>query len=152
VIVLGLDVGDRRIGVAISDPTGLVVRPLNVLRRTSNLADGDAIARLVAENQVEQLVVGLPLAGDNSIGEQARKTLAFVRFLRKRLTIPIATWDERYSTQDAQREMIAQGRRRARRRELLDAAAAAVLLDEWLTAHRPAPTAPADPWYNQAPK
>jgi putative Holliday junction resolvase len=148
VIVLGLDVGDRRIGVAISDPTGLVARPLSVLRRTSNLADGDAIARLVAENRVAQIVVGLPLTGDDSIGEQARKTLAFVRFLRKRLTIPIATWDERYSTQDAQRELIAQDRRRSRRRELLDAAAAAVILDEWLTAHR---LAPADPWYNQAP-
>jgi putative Holliday junction resolvase len=136
-IVMALDVGDRRIGVAISDPSGLIARPLTVIARRSNLQAAETIRELAERNGVELVVVGVPLQEENHGGLQAIKTLAFARFLRKQLSLPIETWDERFSTADAEREMIAQGIRRSRRREMLDAAAAAVILDDWLNSHRP---------------
>ncbi len=136
-IVMALDVGDRRIGVAISDPSGLIARPLTVIARRSNLQAAETIRELAERNGVELVVVGVPLQEENHGGLQAIKTLAFARFLRKQISLPIETWDERFSTADAEREMIAQGIRRSRRREMLDAAAAAVILDDWLNSHRP---------------
>lgn len=133
---LGLDVGDRRIGVAVSDPTGLVARPLAVVARKSNAFAASEIRRLAEQNDADRIVVGIPVGRNESIGPQAQKTLAFVRYLREQLPWPIETWDERFSTAEAEREMIARGTRRARRKEMLDAAAAAVILDEWLTAQR----------------
>ncbi len=135
-VALGLDVGDRRIGVAVSDPTGLIARPLTVVQRHSNADDGAVIRRLVDESGAEHVVVGLPRASDTSLGAQARKTLGFVRYLRRQLTIPVSTWDERFSTHDAQEALLAAGVGRAKRKAMLDAAAAAVILDEWLTAQR----------------
>jgi len=134
--VLALDVGDRRIGVAVSDPTGLLARPVTVIVRRSHAADLATIRSLIEQNDVHLVVVGLPLSSDNTIGPQAQKALDFVRFLRKHLPLPIETWDERFTTADAEREMIALGIPRARRKAMLDAAAAAVILDDWLTSHR----------------
>ncbi len=134
--VLALDVGDRRIGVAISDPTELLARPVATIVRRSNASDLAEIGRLALANQARLIVVGLPVASDDSLGEQGRRTKAFVRYLRKSQDIPVETWDERYSTLEAQQIMIAQGVRRERRRSQIDAAAAAVILDEWLTAQR----------------
>ncbi|HVC31941.1 MAG TPA: Holliday junction resolvase RuvX [Chloroflexota bacterium] len=134
---LGLDVGDRRIGVAVSDPTGLVARPLTVFVRTSNQAAAATIGQIADQNEADVIVVGVPFSGDEQIGLQAQKTLAFVRYLRAHLSRRVETWDERFTTVEAQREMIELGIRRSRRKELLDAAAAAIILDEWLAAHRP---------------
>ena len=133
---IALDVGDRRIGVAVSDPTGLLARPLTVIQRRSNLIDSAEVRRLADENAADTVVVGLPLGADGEIGPQARKTLAFARYLRRHVPIRIETWDERLSTRDAQDELLAQGVRRARRHAMLDSAAAAVILDDWLMAHR----------------
>lgn len=140
--VLALDVGDRRIGVAVSDPTGLVARPLTVLIRRSNAVDAEAIRALAEQNEAKLIVVGLPVTSEGEIGPQAQKTLAFVRYLREHLPHQIETWDERFTTEDAERELIAMGLRRRRRKELLDAAAAAIILDEWLAAQRHAPPRP----------
>lgn len=133
--VLALDVGDRRIGVAVSDPTRLLARPVTVLLRRSHRQDAEAIRRLADANAVELIVVGLPLT-ERGVGGQAEKVLAFVRFLRAHLPWPVETWDERFTTVDAQQALLAMGVPRRRRQALLDAAAAAVLLDDWLTAHR----------------
>lgn len=133
---LALDVGDKRIGVAVSDPTELLARPLAVVNRKSNLWATEEIGRFARETDARVVVVGLPLRADGEPGEQAQKTRAFVRFLRRHLPIEVVTWNEGFSTQDAQAEMIAQGVRRDRRRAMLDAAAAAIILDDWLTAHR----------------
>ncbi len=138
--VLALDVGDRRIGAAVSDPTGLIARPLTVIVRKSHADDLAAIQRLIQQNDVHLVVVGIPLSADDTIGPQAQKTLEFTRYLQKHLSVPIETWDERFSTADAERELIALGIRRQRRKALLDAAAAAVILDDWLTAHRTRPS------------
>lgn len=134
--VLGLDVGNRRIGVAVSDSTELIARPVTTITRQSNALDAAAIGRLAEADGARLIVVGLPLSSDDSLGPQARLTKAFVRYLRKALPLPIETWDERYTTVEAQQTMISQGVRRSRRKELIDAAAAAVILDEWLTARR----------------
>lgn len=140
--ILALDVGDRRIGLAVSDPTELVARPVTVINRQSNLLDAEAVRRHVDSSGARLIVVGLPLASDDLPGPQARRTKAFVRYLRKALPVPVETWDERFSTIDAQNELLAQGIRRSRRKGLLDAAAAAVILDEWLTSRRSRTTAP----------
>jgi putative Holliday junction resolvase len=121
----------------VSDPTRLVVRPLAVLARRSNLADAEAIRRLADQHQATTIVVGVPLNADNGLGPQARKTLSFTRFLRKHLAVEVVSWDERLSTRDAERELLAQGVRRSRRKDLLDAAAAAVILNDWIAAQRP---------------
>jgi putative holliday junction resolvase len=143
VTALALDVGDRRIGVAISDPTRLLARPLTVLARRSNQVDAATIRQLADEHDATTIVVGIPYGADDDIGPQAQKTLAFARYLRRHLPFEVATWDERLSTQDAERELIAQGARRARRRELLDAAAAAVILGDWLSSQpRPSGSSP----------
>ena len=136
--VLGLDVGDRRVGVAVSDPTELLARPLSVLVRRSNALDALAIGQVATELGIRAIVVGLPLTFDSTLGPQGKKTRAYIKFLRKSLAIPIETWDERYSTVDAQRLMIEQNVARARRRDLIDAAAAAVILGEWLSSQRSA--------------
>ena len=137
--VLGLDVGDRRVGVAVSDPTELLARPLSVLVRRSNAIDAVAIARVVADLSVRAIVVGLPLAADFTVGPQGKKTRAYVKYLRKSLGVPIETWDERFSTVDAEQLLIGQNVARAKRRDLIDAAAAAIILDEWLASRRSVP-------------
>ena len=137
--VLGLDVGERRVGIAISDPTELLARPLSVLIRKSNLIDGTELSRIVSQHEVRTIVVGLPLSAEDKIGEQARRTLAFTRFLRRHIGVPVVTWDERFSTLTAERRMADGGVSKARRRAMIDAAAAATILDEWLTAHRSEP-------------
>lgn len=134
--VLALDVGNRRIGVAVSDPTDLLVRPLTVLTRTNSRADGEAIGRLIQETSADTVVVGIPLHADGSPSLQSEKILAFVRFLRRFLTIPVQTWNEHGTTREAQAEMIEMGVSRAKRKALLDAAAAAVILDDWLLSNR----------------
>jgi len=143
VTALALDVGDRRIGVAVSDPTRLVARPLSVLRRRSNVDDAEAIRFIADQHQATTIIVGLPLGADDQVGSQAQKAIAFTRFLRRHLTHEVVSWDERLSTCDAERQMLASGVRRKRRKALIDAAAAAVILDGWLEAQRPvSPPAP----------
>jgi putative holliday junction resolvase len=131
---MGLDVGERRIGVALSDPTGLIVRPLVVLHRRSNDQACAEIAQLVSRNAVGEIVVGLPIASDTSLGEQGRRTLRFVRQLRHQVAVPVVTWDERHSTAEAARRLVETRGSRARRKAALDAAAAAIILEEWLAA------------------
>jgi putative Holliday junction resolvase len=128
---LGLDVGDRWIGAALSDPMGWLASPLTTLRRTERHADLAAISRMVREHEVEALVVGLPKHMNGSLGEQAERTLAFTRELEQ-LGLPITLWDERLSSVSAQRNVIEARGRGPRRGERLDAHAAAVILQAFL--------------------
>lgn len=129
---LALDVGDERIGVAISDSSGVLARPLEVIPRRSGPSSFLRLAQIVAENQVELLVVGLPLLPDGSEGKQVRSTQAYVRGLKAYLDIPTRYWDERDSTRRANACLIENGRSRRRRRQKIDAVAAAVILQEYL--------------------
>jgi putative Holliday junction resolvase len=133
---LGLDVGERRVGIAISDPTGTVVRPLRTLIRSSRAEDFAVITALVAEHNVELVVVGQPLSLDGSEGPQARRISRYAQRLADQLTVPIVFWDERYTTVAAEEIMLqnrSKGkRRRARAEGGVDAIAAAVILQSYL--------------------
>ena len=101
--VLALDYGRARTGVAVSDPTGTIARPLCVIERAGS-EDGFArLASLIAEEAAERVVVGLPLTLQGARGEQARETEAFVEALRARTDVPVDTFDERFTTDLAER-------------------------------------------------
>jgi putative Holliday junction resolvase len=138
--VLALDVGERRIGVAVSDPTGSLARPLRTLVRGSREEDVTAIAALVAAESAELVVVGRPLSLDGSEGPQARRIARYAEALAAHLPIPVVLWDERYTTTEAE-EILRQSRgekqrRRARAAGDLDAIAAAVILQSYLDSRR----------------
>lgn len=134
--VLALDVGERRVGIAISDPTGALARPLRALVRSSREADFSTIAALVAEYDAGLIVVGLPFSLDGTQGPQARRVTGYADGLADHLSIPVVMWDERFTTAEAE-EILRQSRgekkrRRARTSGELDAIAAAVILQSYL--------------------
>lgn len=135
---LGLDVGNKRIGVAVSDPTGLLASAERVIRRRSLAKDIAALAALVEELGVETIVVGLPLHLDGRAGEQAESVQRFVERLRAHVRVPIVFWDERLSTRGAQALLIEAGMGAAQRAARIDAAAAAVILQSYLDYQRQA--------------
>ena len=127
---LGLDVGDARIGLALSDPTGMLASPYGFVERGPS--DIEDIVALAADNDVIEIVVGLPLSMSGDSGTQAGKVRGFIRELRSQTDLPIKTMDERLSTVQAQGMLNQSGRRRQRDRGQLDAAAAAVILQAYL--------------------
>lgn len=134
--VLGLDVGDRRIGVALSDPEQRLARGIKVISRTRLSRDLAAIARLVRENDVREIVVGLPLRLDGTPGAQAEKVQQFAQALARIVDVPIHFWDERLSTAEAERILRELGLRPQQRREHVDALAAELILQEFLDHRR----------------
>jgi putative Holliday junction resolvase len=133
--VLGLDLGGRRIGVAVSDRSGTIAGPVTVLERSGDVArDHLAIRRLVEEEEAEAVVVGLPIALDGTVGIAARAALAEVAALASVVGVPVATHDERFTTVSAERPMRAAGMRAPQRRKVVDKLAATVLLQAWLDA------------------
>ncbi len=121
--VLALDYGSARTGVAVSDPTGTLARPVCVVRKAMSASGLERLAGLVAEHAVEQVVVGLPLTLRGEQGKQAQETLRFVAALRDRLAVPVETLDERFTTALAARTPSGSPE---------DARAAAHLLQSWL--------------------
>ena len=134
--LMALDVGDRRIGVAVSDPGRTLSRPLLVIHRRSRDADMALIARLVRDHEVEKIIVGDPLSLDGSVGEQARRVREFAEQLEAVVGIPMEFWDESYSTDRARQAMIEAGTKPDDRRKRLDAVAAAVILQDYLDSLR----------------
>jgi len=133
--VLALDVGERRVGVAISDSTGTVARPLQTLVRGSREEDFAAIAVIVAEHDIGLVVVGQPLSLDGTEGPQARRVARYAEALTATLPVPVVAWDERFTTVTAEeilRQRRRQKKRRARTRGEVDAIAAAVILQSYL--------------------
>ena len=130
--ILGLDVGDSRIGVAISDPVEIIATPLTVITRDDDNTTIDAIGHLVGQYDVKQIVVGLPYSLDGSIGRQANKVKDFVDKLSQSTSVRIELGDERLSTVAAQRLLRGAGSKKARKRSHLDAAAAAFILQGYL--------------------
>jgi putative Holliday junction resolvase len=133
--LLGLDLGDRRIGVAVSDPTGFLASALQVLPSVGRARDAAEVARIAAEEQADAVVVGVPVNMDGSYGPQAEKSRKFGAALEQR-GLPVVYWDERLTTVEAQRYLRETGVGRQRRRETLDAAAAAILLQSYLDFRR----------------
>jgi putative Holliday junction resolvase len=130
--LMALDVGKRRIGVALSDPTQTLARSLQVIRCRSRETDMRAIASLVREFSVSRIIVGHPRRLNGTVGEQARWTEAYAEELQNVIGVPVELWDEALSTVRAQQAMIEAGRKRRERRDRVDAAAAAVILQDYL--------------------
>ena len=126
---LGLDIGDKRIGVALSDPQGILASPLTIIDCSHDRADIEAIIAIVSQNQVGQIIVGLPLSMDGSIGKQAEKVKAFTRELCNHTEVPVEFRDERLSTVSAKRLMKTVRKTRKTRH---DAVAAALILQSYL--------------------
>ena len=126
--LLGLDLGSKTIGMALSDVTRRVATPLKTLKRGKFTADAKAIAEIVEKNQVGGIVIGLPLNLDGSEGPRAQSTRAFARNLAPHLEVPIAFWDERLSTAAVERHLIEADASRKRRSEVIDRMAAAYIL------------------------
>jgi len=142
--LLGLDVGDVRIGIAVCDSLEIAAFPVGVVRRAGSLKrDVAAVAALAVEQEAEGIVVGLPLSLDGEIGPQAQKTQGFAKALANVLPMPVALWDESLSSVEAEEILIAQGVSRAKRRLRIDQTAAALILESYL-AHRRATNAPRD--------
>jgi putative Holliday junction resolvase len=134
--VLGLDVGSKTIGVAVSDELGLMAHARATLRRAGTARDVAAVAAELQREGADRIVVGLPLTLEGEIGPRARRVLVLVEALRARLGVPVETWDERFSTAAVERALIDSGMRRARRKEVIDQEAAAFILQGWLDAQR----------------
>ncbi len=134
--LMALDIGDRRIGVALSDPGQTLARGLQVIQCRFREKDIALIASLVKDHEVEKIIVGYPRRLDGTVGEQARKVEAYVAGLQEVVEIPIVLWDERLSTVRAQRAMIEAGKKRRERKQRLDAVAAAVILQDYLDSMR----------------
>lgn len=133
---LSLDVGDRRIGVALSDPEGILASPYIIIERKSDKEDIEAILRITEQERVGRIIIGLPRSLSGELGEQAGKVKAFADMLGNSVPVPVEMRDERLSTVSARRLMREAGTRKRsgkkRRGERDDAIAAAVILQDYL--------------------
>ncbi|HEY88159.1 MAG TPA: Holliday junction resolvase RuvX [Thermoflexia bacterium] len=133
---LALDLGARRIGIAISDPTGLLARSLEVMQRTSRAADFEHIGELIHQYQVAALVVGLPLNMNGSEGSQAAWVRNYSAELQATVELPLHLWDERLTTEEAADILRAQGKRPREHKNWIDAVAASVILQSFLDGNK----------------
>ena len=128
--ILGLDVGGKRIGVAVSDELGVVASPVGFIRRGPR--ELDELRDLIARFSAVQLVAGLPVGLSGREGPQAAEVRVFADAAAAAVALPLAYWDERLTSAMAERSLIASGTRRAKRREQIDAVAAAITLQGFL--------------------
>ena len=129
---LGLDIGDRWVGVALSDPGGILASPLTIIDRRDERQDIEAIIDLINQHQVGQIVVGLPISLNGSIGKQAEKVKAFVERVSSQTQVPVEFRDESFTTVSAKRLMQTARGKKARRKARDDAVAAALILQGYL--------------------
>jgi putative holliday junction resolvase len=134
--LMGLDVGDRRIGVAVSDPLGLTAQPVLTLVRTNRRQDLKSLGRLIRKYKCEAIVVGNPLYMSGDLSPQAAKAQAFAEILREESGLPVHLWDERLTTTEAHRHLHAAGRPGDEHRAVVDQVAAVLILQSFLDAKR----------------
>lgn len=134
---MGIDLGSKRIGVALANSEGTVATPYEVVSRSGDRTrDHAKIAALAEEAGVVQLVVGLPLSLDGSVGPAAASALAEADELGVATGLPVATWDERFTTVTADQQLIAQNLKADARRRVVDKVAASIILQGWLDHRR----------------
>jgi putative Holliday junction resolvase len=126
--LLGLDVGTKTIGMALSDVTRSIATPYDTIRRTKFTDDAKAIRKVLESNQVGAVVIGLPINLDGTEGPRAQSTRAFARSLAAQIDLPLLFWDERLSTAAVERHLIEADASRKRRAEVIDRMAAAYIL------------------------
>jgi putative Holliday junction resolvase len=131
--LLGLDLGTKTIGLAVSDSALTVSSPLETIRRTKFTADAEKLLAVIAEREIGGLVLGLPRNMDGSEGPRAQSTRAFAQNMTGKTDLPIAFWDERLTTAEAERVLIDQAdMTRKRRGEVIDKLAASIILQNFL--------------------
>lgn len=134
---LGLDVGSKTIGIALMDEAGIAAHPHSVLERAGNSSDATAIAALVAEHGVTDVVVGMPYELSGRVGHRGRQVQLFMKVLARTLApIKLHEQDERFTTAEAERVLIDADVSRAKRKAVIDQQAAALILQTWLDAYR----------------
>jgi len=132
--VLGLDVGSRTIGIAISDPLGFTAQGLETIRRTNKRTDFEQLARVIHKYEVVQIVVGYPLRLSGAEGTQSGKMQVFAEELRKKFNLPVHLWDERLTSSQANRVLREAEISIKKRGEAVDRMAAVLILQSWMEA------------------
>ena len=133
--ILGLDYGSKTMGVAVSDPLGFTAQGVEIIRRKSENKMRQTLARieeLIAQYQVEEIVLGLPKNMNNTLGDRAEKSLELKETLERRTGLPVVMWDERLTTAEAERTLMETGVRRENRKQYLDQMAAVLILQGYL--------------------
>ena len=130
--ILAIDPGEKRIGLAISDPSGTIASPLTILQHVSRQVDAATIADLANQNQVELIVMGKSLDDDGMPTTQSRKSDRLVLAIQQQCAIPITSWDESFSTQFVRQARVEMGTTRRKRKGHMDEQAAAVILQSYL--------------------
>ncbi len=130
--ILGLDVGSRRIGIAVSDPLGITAQGLETLQRRNKRTDWAALERVIREYSVREIVVGLPLRMSGAEGTQSEKMQAFAEDLRKRFRLPVHLWDERLTSAEANRLLRETELSIEKRAKAVDRMAAVLILQGWM--------------------
>lgn len=129
---MGLDIGDKRIGIAISDALNITAQSKEVLIRTDHQQDLKVIKNYIEKYNIDEIVVGLPKNMNNSLGTQAEKVKNYVNFLKNNLEISIILWDERLSSREAERLLIKADLSRSHRKKVIDQVAASIILQSYL--------------------
>lgn len=132
--ILGLDIGSKTIGVALSDEMGWTAQGLEVIRRKGVENDLRRLAEIIAANMVQKVVAGLPKNMNGTLGPQAKDVQEFMALLAERFNIPVDTWDERLTTVAAERVLIEANMSRAKRKKVIDKMAAVMILQGYLNA------------------
>ena len=130
--VLALDAGEKRIGVAVSDPLGIIAQGVAVIARRDPETDLNEIKRIVEEYKADSVVIGMPINMDGTKGKSAEKVNEFVERLKGRLSIPVYTYDERLSTKESEKFLISANVSRKKRKQVIDKMAAQLILESYL--------------------
>lgn len=134
--LMGLDVGDKRIGIALSDETALIASPRETLERRGNRRDIAHLLDLARREEVSEIVAGMPFSLDGSQGPQVQKVERFIEALKAETDLPITMWDERLTTVGAERALLEGNVTRAKRKQTIDKVAAALILQGYLDSKR----------------
>ncbi len=134
--IMGLDMGSHTIGLAISDESGLIAQSLETIRRRSTEEDLKEITRVIDQFKIEKIVVGLPKNMNGTLGKQAEMVLEWIEGLKKRISLPVVTWDERLTTVGATKILLEADLSRKKRKKVIDQLAAALILQGFLDQNR----------------
>jgi putative holliday junction resolvase len=134
--VLGIDVGSKRIGMAVSDPLGITAQGIDTLQRQNKRIDFEKLAKVIAEFAITQIVVGYPLRMSGAEGVQAEKMQRFAEELRQRFQLPVHLWDERLTSAEANRLLRETDMSIRRRGQVVDQMAAVLILQSWMESSR----------------
>ena len=134
--IMGFDVGSRTIGVAISDELGITAQGLKTIKRKSMQEDLEEISAIIAQFNIEKIVVGLPVNMDGTIGKQAEMIFQWIKTLKEKFSLPVETWDERLSTVEASKVLLEADLSRKKRKKVIDKLAAVLILQGYLNQSR----------------